>query len=233
MIKIYPLKAFTDNYIWVITKENKAIIVDPGQSLPVTNFLQANNLELEAILLTHNHSDHTSGVLELQSFTDKIFGPKECANFCSNIVKEANDFKLLGINIKVLETTGHSAEHISYLIENNFLFCGDSLFSAGCGRVFTKDFNAQFNSLQKFKALAHSTLIFSGHEYTLTNLKWAISKQPNNLALQNRLQQVEKVLANNQPTLPSNIATELTTNLFLQAKNVTEFKNLRLDRDNF
>lgn len=224
--------ALSDNYIWVYEVDNKAIIVDPGEFEPIDDYLKSNELELAAILLTHNHEDHTDGVSQLvNQFEDvPIYGPKETASFNTIMVEDGDDFELLGMTFNVFLTAGHTPGHISYLVKNH-LFCGDALFSAGCGRVFTKDYEAQYNALKKFNQLPNNVKIYAGHEYTETNLTFAHDIEPDNKLIKEALDKVSAMRERNEKTLPSTIEKEKDINLFMQAGSLEEFKSLRLKRD--
>lgn len=233
-MKIHPIKAFRDNYIWVIQKENKAVVVDPGEGEQVMVYLESNDLELRAILLTHNHDDHIGGVLEIyEKYPDiAVYGPDETEPLVDHNVHEGDTFELLGETFEVFLTAGHTEGHISYLMGEH-LFCGDALFSGGCGRVFTGDYQAQFDALQKFKQLADDVKVYAAHEYTQTNLNFALTMQPNNPTISEALDEVDDLREMNAPTLPSTIGREKLINLFLQAESLEEFRALRAARDNF
>ena len=233
-MNIYWIPAFSDNYIWVIEKDKKAIVVDPGEGPQVVDYLTAASLELEAILLTHNHDDHIGGVLEIyEEYPDiAIYGPDETEPLVNHTVKEGDSFQILGEKFEVFLTAGHTAGHISYLMGEN-LFCGDALFSGGCGRVFTSDYHAQFAALQKFSQLDDAVKVYAAHEYTVTNLSFALTVEPKNEVIQEALDEMKDKRAKDEPTLPSTIGREKKINLFLQADSVEAFKALRDQRDQF
>ena len=233
-MKIYWIPAFSDNYIWIIEKDKKAIVIDPGEADQVVDYLAAANLDLEAILLTHKHDDHIGGVLEIyEKYPDiTIFGPDETEPLVNHTVKEGDSFQILGEKFEVFKTAGHTEGHISYLMGSD-LFCGDALFSGGCGRVFTRDYKAQFSALQKFKQLDDQVNVYAAHEYTVTNLNFALTVEPNNKKIQEALDEMKDLRENNQSTLPSTIGREKEINLFLKADSVEEFKTLRDKRDQF
>lgn len=228
------VKAFSDNYIWIIEEGTEAVVVDPGEAEQVMDYLEEKQLQLNSILLTHNHDDHIGGVQQISAkYPDaSIYGPKETEDIADHIVVDGDSFNLLGQNIQVLKTGGHTHGHISYLMEN-VLFCGDALFSAGCGRVFTKDYQAQYDALQKFKQLDDEVQVYAAHEYTQTNLRFAHSMQPSNTVISEALDQVNEMRAKGKPTLPTTIGREKKINLFLQAENMEDFKELRNARDEF
>lgn len=233
-MKIKPVKAFEDNYIWIIEKDKQAIAVDPGESEGVSDYLKENNIHLTAILLTHKHDDHTAGVSDLvEEFPETpVYGPVECSEWTSHSVQERDSFELMGETFQVMKTAGHTEEHISYLMGEH-LFCGDALFYAGCGRVFTGDYPAQYDSLQQFSQLPDEVKVYAGHEYTLTNLEFAHSIEPDNEAIRQTLDQAKKMRDQDQVTLPSTIGQEKKVNLFMRAKDVDLFKELRDQRDHF
>lgn len=231
---IYPIKAFADNYIWCIQEGTEVVVVDPGTANGVLDYLEENQLRLAAILLTHKHEDHTGGVLEIMARhpESQIYGPKETKGLANRVVEEGDTFNLLGQTIQVIETGGHTHGHISFLMGNH-LFCGDALFSAGCGRVFTGDYEAQYGALQKFKRLDDDINIYAGHEYTETNLRFAYDMRPENDKISEALKEVRELRAKGEPTLPSTISREKEINLFLQAATLEDFIELRNARDEF
>ncbi|PIC63033.1 hydroxyacylglutathione hydrolase [Sporosarcina sp. P13] len=231
---IHPIKAFTDNYIWCIQEETEAVVVDPGTANGVLDYLEEKQLRLAAILLTHKHEDHTGGVLEIMARHPEIqiVGPKETVGLVNRVVDEGDTFTLLGQTFQVFATGGHTHGHISFLMGNN-LFCGDALFSAGCGRVFTGDYEAQYEALQKFKRLDDDVNIYPGHEYTETNLRFAYDMQPDNEKFSKALKEVRELRAKEEPTLPTTIGREKEINLFLQVETLEDFIKLRNARDDF
>jgi hydroxyacylglutathione hydrolase len=231
---IHPVKAFSDNYIWCIQEETEVVVVDPGDARGVLDYLEEKQLRLTAILLTHMHEDHTGGVQEILASYPKslVYGPNETKDLVNRVVKEGDSFNLLGQTFQVYKSGGHTHGHISFLMGTN-LFCGDALFSAGCGRVFTGDYKAQYETLQKFKRLNDDINVFPGHEYTETNLRFAYDMNPDNNKISTSLEEVQELRAKGQPTLPTTIGREKEINLFLQAETVVDFIELRNARDNF
>ncbi|WED44071.1 hydroxyacylglutathione hydrolase [Legionella cardiaca] len=252
-MKILPISAFNDNYIWLVIDESMetAFCVDPGDAQPVFDFLNAHSLTLEAIILTHHHHDHIGGVASLLGTFPAItvYGPQDSriAHITSPINSHSN-LSLLSCNFQVLETPGHTSTHLS-LYEPNYqwLFCGDTLFSAGCGRVFDGTIEELYDSLNRLKALPEQTKVFCAHEYTRQNLRFAALVEPDNLTVQNYAAQLNKT---NQCSLPSTIALEKEINPFLRTeeksvKNYAKgkglndpdsfsiFKQLRVDKNNF
>ncbi|OOH91056.1 hydroxyacylglutathione hydrolase [Pasteurellaceae bacterium 15-036681] len=235
MIQITPIPALSDNYIWVLQQDQKAIIVDPAESESVLSFLAKNQLNPTAILLTHNHDDHTAGVADIvaQYLDLAIYGPTEVRQFANQIVKDNDEFELLGLSVKVIKSAGHTAEHVSYLVKHEYLFSGDSLFSGGCGRVFTGDYQAQFDALQRFNQLDDFVMVYPAHEYTQSNLKFASAVMTPNCVLAEYQERADMLRAQNRPTLPTTIGIEKQINPFMQAKTLAEFTQLRQQKDNF
>ena len=231
--QITPLKAFQDNYIWAMIEGQNLIIVDPGDAKPVLEFISHSNLNLLSILITHKHLDHMGGVDDLyQKYPNiEIYAPRDSNfSFPYKSVGEGEEFKVDGtsMNFKVLETPGHTLDHIVYINESN-LFCGDTLFACGCGRIFEGTYNQMFKSLQKFKKLDADMKVFCAHEYTVKNIEFALTLNPTNKKLLNRL----KSCLNQEVTLPSSLKEEFETNPFLLAKDVNQFKEIRQQKDVF
>lgn len=235
MLQITPIPALSDNYIWAIRQAQDVIILDPSEHQPVLDFIAKNSLNLTAILLTHNHSDHTDGVAGIiEKYPNTpIYGPQEVAEFANVIVSPEQHIKLFDYDVRIIESAGHTAAHISYLFGYDYLFCGDALFSGGCGRVFTGDYQAQFDALQRFKNLPHSVKVYPAHEYTQSNLKFAQAVLPASCELAEYQEQVEMLRSQNKPTLPTTIALEMQVNPFMQAVDLQEFIALRKQKDNF
>lgn len=233
-MRIFPIKAFFDNYIWVILEQEKVIVVDPGESSGVLTYLEEHSIKEVTILLTHKHDDHVGGVEAIVTQYPKtiVYGPEETQEFNDQTIYSGDIFELNGNNFEVFDTPGHTEGHISYLMDEH-LFCGDALFSAGCGRVFTGDYQAQYNTLQKFAKLPKTVKVYAAHEYTLTNLEFAQSVEPENQVIGEALEEVRKKRKKDQSTLPSTIGREHEINLFLRADTVGEFTRLRKLRDNF
>ncbi len=235
MLSVITIPAFNDNYIWLFhqANSNKAYVVDPGCAQSVLTYLnqadaQGNKLELVGILITHHHADHTGGIAELQQAHQQqlaVYGPsKEKISGLTQLIEHDQSMSLPHISspVNVIEVPGHTLGHIAYSIEDA-LFCGDTLFSGGCGRLFEGTAEQMRASLAKLSSLNANTKVYCAHEYTQANLAFAIAVEPNNGALQQYQQSVHKARENNISTIPTTIATELAINPFLRS-NCTEIK---------
>lgn len=228
------------NYIWLLehTTSRDVIVVDPTEAEPVEQYCREHGLNLSQIWLTHWHKDHIGGVPELlQSHNIPVYGPREELSkipFITHPLQHEAHFKFHDLQVDVLAVPGHTLGHIVYFMDAiDTLFCGDTLFAMGCGRVFEGTFEQMYHSLNRLAALPARTQVYCTHEYTLSNAKFALHVEPDNLALQQRYQQVEDLRLLNQPTLPSTIELELQTNPFLRVDSVEEFQKLREMKDNF
>lgn len=228
------------NYIWLLehTTSRDVIVVDPTEAEPVEQYCREHGLNLSQIWLTHWHKDHIGGVPELlQSRNIPVYGPREELSkipFITHPLQHEAHFKFHDLQVDVLAVPGHTLGHIVYFMDAiDTLFCGDTLFAMGCGRVFEGTFEQMYHSLNRLAALPARTQVYCTHEYTLSNAKFALHVEPDNLALQQRYQQVEDLRLLNQPTLPSTIELELQTNPFLRVDSVEEFQKLREMKDNF
>lgn len=219
--QVSAIPAFTDNYLWLIHDDQHAAVVDPGDAAPVLAALQANNLKLDAILLTHHHADHVGGVQTLlQKFDVPVYGPaNEKIAGITNKLRQADQVELKAPHIRfsVIDVPGHTAGHIAYYAaEQDWLFCGDTLFAGGCGRLFEGTAAQMTASLAKLSALPDSTLVYCAHEYTLSNLRFALAAEPDNSALQERFSAEEEKRAHGIATVPSLLGLEKSTNPFLR-----------------
>ena len=218
MINIKPLKAYTDNYIWLLESNEEVSVVDPGDAKPVLDYLEENNKALKDIFITHHHFDHTAGVPELKNkVSGSIYGPKNSYGLIKEEVTHEDTVSSLGIKFEVIEVPGHTLDHIAfYSKQNNILFCGDTLFAGGCGRIFEGTYEQMHRALNKISKLPKNTKIYCGHEYTLSNLKFAIEVEPNNEKLKDEYVNVQRLLSSDKPSLPSTLEKELNINPFLR-----------------
>jgi hydroxyacylglutathione hydrolase len=240
MLRIHRIHAFSDNYIWVIADDKHAWVVDPGDASPVIEFLEAHQLFLIGILLTHWHGDHQGGVEDLCTRYPElqIIGSKKALKGPSRPVVEGDMVEVLGALFRAIEVPGHTLDHIAFfsdsdLFETPVAFTGDTLFVAGCGRLFEGTAENMFESLQKLDQLPSNTAIYCAHEYTLANLKYATIAEPENLEIQKRLAKVEELRSKQCATVPTTLVMERLTNPFLRAKDALELAARRLQKDNF
>jgi len=225
-IKVEAIPAFTDNYIWkIIARDDKhVVLVDPGDAKVCIKSLEENQQQLSAILITHHHTDHTGGVEALVAYAASkqwpvnVYGPKGESTPCNTFSVDESDrvtIEELAMTFKVIDLPGHTLGHVAYLSENK-LFSGDTLFSAGCGRIFEGTPEQMYHSLQKLAQLPEETLVYCTHEYTLANLDFALTVDTENKQLMQYQQQVEKLRMADQISLPTSIKQELAINPFLR-----------------
>jgi len=228
LLQVWPIPAFDDNYIWCIHDEQFALVVDPGQAKPVLEYLEQKNLSLKGILITHHHGDHTGGVLELMRTHGgaiPVYGPmgKDIPG-CSTVVHEGDKLEITQprISLKVSEVPGHTLSHVAYFanmqanVVEPMLFCGDTLFACGCGRLFEGSPKQMSESLAKFATLPKNTLVYCTHEYTLSNIRFALAVEPNNFNLISWAQEAQSLRKLHLPTLPTTIGQELQVNPFMR-----------------
>lgn len=234
MIQITPIPAFRDNYIWAIHNQLFTAVVDPGDATPVLDFLATKKLKLTAILITHHHSDHVGGNTEIiNQFNVPVYGPKqESIPGMTHPLQEGDTVHLeeLSIQLNVLDIPGHTAGHIAYY-DDNTLFCGDTLFCSGCGRIFEGTPQQMYQSLQKLAQLPDHTKVYCTHEYTLSNLKFARTVEPGNTTLKQFEEKAIKLRAEDKPTIPSSIGQEKLINPYFRcnqpeiSQHVSEYTN--------
>ncbi len=220
MLDIFAIPAFSDNYIWALKYNNQLAVVDPGDADAVKEVLINESLDLAAILITHWHPDHTGGVIELSKEKSvPVYGPK--GGHIEGITLELSEndkIELFDEIYEVIETPGHTLDHISYFSKQEIpiLFCGDTLFSGGCGRLFEGTPEQMFKSLNKLSLLPDTTMVFCTHEYTLSNLKFALEVEPKNSDLLEYFEEVKEKRENDIITIPSNMKLEKNINPFLR-----------------
>ncbi len=220
MLTIKPIPALHDNYIWMILHpaSQQVLIVDPGEAAPVIDVLKRDHLQLAAILITHHHWDHTGGVDGLLKYKNvPVYGPKSITSITHPV--KAGDtvvFEALDCQFEVIEIPGHTLDHIAYVGEAA-VFCGDTLFTGGCGRLFEGTAEQMFESLTKLAALPPETQVYCAHEYTEANLRFANAVEPENTDLLQRIDEVSTLRLKNQPTVPATLELELKTNPFLRS----------------
>ncbi|MEI8028728.1 MAG: hydroxyacylglutathione hydrolase [Comamonadaceae bacterium] len=223
-MKLIPIPAFADNYIWLLHDEQRALVVDPGDANTVLDALQRWRVQLEAILVTHHHADHTGGVDALRRATGaKVFGPaQEAIPEPLSRLNDGDQLQTLGLTFKVIDVPGHTAGHIAYYCADMdgapLLFCGDTLFSGGCGRLFEGSPAQMLTSLNTLASLPDATRVCCAHEYTMSNLKFACAVDPANQALASYTAAAQALRENQQPTLPSSILLERQINPFLRTR---------------
>jgi len=224
MPTIIPIPAFRDNYIWLLREGRTAVVVDPGDAAPVLDHLTREGLDLAAILVTHHHNDHVGGVAKLvETARVPVFGPaRETIPCRTHALSEGTsvDVPGVGVRLSVLDIPGHTAGHIAFVGrvgDEAAMFCGDTLFAAGCGRLFEGTPQQMWESLGKLARQPPETLVYCGHEYTLANLRFAAAVEPANADIAHRAERTARQREADQPTVPSRLADELLTNPFLRA----------------
>lgn len=220
-MNLNSIPAFQDNYIWVLSEDDgRCLIVDPGEAAPVLRAIEEHQWQPEAILLTHHHNDHVGGVQALRdAFPDVVvYGPAETQHKgTTQVVAEGDTVTVLGQDFSVFATPGHTLGHICFF-SFPYLFCGDTLFSGGCGRLFEGTATQMYQSFCKINALPDDTVICCAHEYTLGNMKFAVSVLPQDAEVQEYYKKVSELRAKNEKTLPVILKNERKINLFLRTE---------------
>ena len=225
MTPIIPVGAFTDNYVWIVRSGDAAVAVDPGDAAPVIAYLERERLRLVAVLATHHHGDHVGGIPALvERYGAHVYGPaREAIPHRGTALAEGDVVRIdaPALALRVLDIPGHTAGHIALIgtIDGSpTLFCGDTLFAAGCGKLFEGTPSQMWTSLSKLAALPPATRVYCGHEYTLANLRFATAVEPASDDVRERIARESAKRARDEPTLPSTIADELLTNPFLRVR---------------
>ena len=241
-MRIFHIPAYTDNYIWVIQSGSDISVIDPGDASPVLKLINNNNLNLVDILLTHHHFDHVGGTLELkEQINGKVYGPVGNIEGIDMHVTENNIVKTLDYEFSVLETPGHTLDHIAYVEkQKNLVFCGDTLFSGGCGRVFEGTFEQMHNSIQKLNQLVPETMIYCAHEYTESNLKFVLSEITDEF-IEDYFKKISAIRLKGDISIPTTLELERKINPFLLdiipsdlkgLSRLEQFTELRTRKDN-
>ena len=240
-MKLLALPALTDNYIWILHNGQQALVVDPGVAEPVAAFLRQNKLALAAIAITHHHADHTAGADALyrncHNSATQVYLPAadglpdshfpSIAAAAIRRCREGGSMQALGLTMQIIDTPGHTTGHIAYFLDTQpglaapVLFCGDTLFSAGCGRIFEGTAAQMLQSLSKLADLPTNTQVCCAHEYTLANLRFASAVEPHNTEIRDYTISCQQLHDQHQPTLPSTMAQELKINPFLRLSQPT------------
>ncbi|WP_353433289.1 hydroxyacylglutathione hydrolase [Polynucleobacter sp. MWH-UH23A] len=228
LLQVWPIPAFDDNYIWCIHDGKSALVVDPGDATPVLKYLADSRLHLKGILITHHHADHVGGILRLLNELGadiSVYGPRgDNIPGRTQLVKEGDVLEISAprLTLKAFEVPGHTLSHIAYFanmqanVIEPMLFCGDTLFASGCGRLFEGTPTQMSQSLEKFKSLPKNTLVYCTHEYTLSNIRFALAVEPNNENLISWSERAKELRDKNLPTLPTTIGQELQVNPFMR-----------------
>lgn len=219
MYSVLTIPAFQDNYIWLIRQEKHCLVVDPGSAGPVLERLDSLGLALDAILLTHHHQDHTGGVTELLTAypNARLYQPRHETqlHFDGTRVEEGDQIRWHDLTLSVLHVPGHTRGHVAYH-GGGMLFCGDTLFSAGCGRLFEGSAEEMYDSLQRLLALPDETRVYPAHEYTLSNLRFAHAVEPQNRKIAEIIKEISKLRQQGLPSLPTTLGRERDVNVFLR-----------------
>ncbi len=229
-MKISHLGAFSDNYIWIMESEGKIAIVDPGDATPIHEYIKKTGYKLTDVLITHHHWDHTGGLEEVVAeYNCSVYGPSGGhIKGISNPLHDNENFNILGHHeFKAFSAPGHTNDQLSYfcdMTDKPILFSGDTLFFAGCGRLFEGTPEDMLFSMDRYKELPSNTLVYCGHEYTETNLKFAKAVEPHNKDILIAINEVNKIRSMNKPSLPSLIDTELKINPFMRCREISVIK---------
>ena len=224
MLSVEPIKAFTDNYIWLVSTNEGSIVIDPGESKSIQKLIDNKTIDLKGILITHHHYDHTNGLSELVKKNElEVYGPVNNIDGINHRLNDKDKISIIGIDFDVISIPGHTLDHIGFYsanANNPILFCGDTLFAGGCGKIFEGTYEQMFHALKKITKLPTNTNIYCGHEYTLSNLKFALEADDTNKELIEEFKKVENKINSNIPSLPTTLDKELKVNPFLRCDNI-------------
>ena len=224
MLSIEPIKAFTDNYIWLVSTNEGSIVIDPGESKSIQKLIDNKTIDLKGILITHHHYDHTNGLSELVKKNElEVYGPVNNIDGINHRLNDKDKISIIGIDFDIISIPGHTLDHIGFYsanANNPILFCGDTLFAGGCGKIFEGTYEQMFHALKKITKLPTNTNIYCGHEYTLSNLKFALEADDTNKELIEEFKKVENKINSNIPSLPTTLDKELKVNPFLRCDNI-------------
>ncbi len=239
-MRVEIIPCLQDNYSYLVIDDsnNSACVIDPSESKPIINFLENKNINLKYILNTHHHYDHIGGNKELKKkFGSTVVGFKEDSDRIPGIdilLENNQKWKAENFLAKIIHIPGHTSGHICFhFFQEKLVFTGDTLFSLGCGKIFEGTHKEMFESLNKIKSLPEETKVYCGHEYTLNNSKFCITREPKNLNLKKKIEKIKKRIKEGHPTIPTTIKEELDCNIFLRAKDLETFSKLRDLKDNF
>ena len=240
---LHALPVLQDNVIWVWVKGTEAVVIDPAVAPPVQDWLEERQFTLAAVLQTHHHADHIGGTPELlqrwpEAAVIASADDRQRIPFQTLPVRDGDHITVLGETVEVLDVAAHTRAHIAFFVPNPegaeigpLLFCGDTLFSGGCGRLFEGSAEQMHQALNKLAKLPDETKVCCAHEYTEANLRWAVEQRPGDTVLAERLREVRNLRANGDLSLPSSIGIERQTNLFMQARSAAELWQLRSHKD--
>ncbi len=235
-VEVVCVPVLSDNYVWLMHGGGDTVIVDPGEAAPVLAALDARGWTASAIWNTHWHPDHTGGNQEVKAATGAIvLGPAAEADRIPAIdrtVAGGDLFAWQGLDVRVIDTPAHTAGHVSFhLPDADLAFVGDTLFAMGCGRLFEGTAAQMYAAMRAYERMPDDTRLYPAHEYTLSNGRFAATVEPNNPAIAERVREVERLRADDRPTLPTTVAQEKATNVFLRAADVETLARLRTAKD--